>query len=1201
MQTIDGARTLTNEFHVEVAHEPMPGGEDEYDESNVNQASPYDVLQGLRFEQKQYILDELYIQSGSSLNLYRDLKVRGVYDNLLNSTLLTSQVVWSLEQDPGEPVGELVMNSQNQPVLRFIGQNAELTEGTVVIRATYNDISHAIPVHFVQPEELVIEPAALKLLPDETLHLRDHVRARLTGTYEGNSYSLDASARVDWSVPAQYQSLVELDGNLVSFPSAENGDAVALAAAYDAEVQLQAELAIEIVPSLQLGIDPALAQDYHNDLLGYNDNRWGVNASRYTEQDIIDLTMPLKPAYIRFPGGSRGNYYQWQIEGYIPHILSNPNDLASYQNMIDDPYSQGIISIDDFIAYTDEVGAEPIVQLNPYTADVDSAVGFLEYTMQQGYEVKYWEIGNELSYLGGAGAPYRVAFPTVEDYIRKAKEFALALKAVDPTINIIVVGPKFFSVYGDEPDNEFNRDWAEKLGQEDFYEIVVYHLYWQNLYDVAEVDYFEEIHIGMRRAQPQIEDMARALQHYFPGKQAAITEWGILRDNTRVSKTLFNVLYDAESILNFIQYDNITITNRHVLATNQYELIGYTGTPASNSHDATIRAPYYAFQLLAELFEQSDQRIEAAIAGGKQLVPDEYEHGRMIPELLTTAFRDSATGKLFVAAVNKSGLDKPIDVHVENDNRQYRAEMSYITGETIVDDQGDNRFTLQNNNGGVKYRQADFLADIPMDKTQHVYTRTQSYEANESWIIPRYSVAVLELIEVGTDNPGPGQQPGWSPSGLPSNPPSSTPQGMLDASALKTQLIANETDRMLLRAEADALQLEAAIKQLEMLEDKRLTIALTANGSDLELVLPLQQLAEGTMAAPSLELSIEVDGVHYVLPLAAWDLTALLEQGGDAAEAATLTVKIGQAPDNVKQQLQAAAEEAGGELLLPGTSFEVRADTGTGSFELQPGGGEYVERRLQLPDTVDMFKAAGVWLDPASGELAFVPTVFELQEGAHWARMLRPGNSVYTVLQLERAYADLAGHWAQREIEQLASKLIVKGRTGHVYAPGDAVTRAEFAALLVRALGLGGTRSVPLEEQPRFTDVTAGAWYAQAITDATAAGLIHGFEDGSFRPAETVSREQMALMLERAVAFAEAGLGVERASRHEQTGEAGIQVYEDAAAIADWSKAAIGFVRHRGLMDGVSDRIFDPQGETTRAQAALVIHRMLAELGFVQL
>src|SRR5690606_2110853 len=114
-------------------------------------------------------------------------------------------------------------------------------------------------------------------------------------------------------------------------------------------------------------------------------------------------------------------------------------------------------------------------------------------------------------------------------------------------------------------------------------------------------------------------------------------------------------------------------------------------------------------------------------------------------------------------------------------------------------------------------------------------------------------------------------------------------------------------------------------------------------------------------------------------------------------------------------------------------------------------------------------------------------------------------------------FADIQGHWAQADIETLASKFIVYGVSDTEFAPGKEVTRAEFTALLVRALGLSSSAQ---RTESRFVDVDEHAWYAQVVETAVEAGLAQGKGANHYAPNEEMTRAQVAVMVSSAMKLA---------------------------------------------------------------------------------
>jgi|GEM_PF-1162252 len=196
--------------------------------------------------------------------------------------------------------------------------------------------------------------------------------------------------------------------------------------------------------------------------------------------------------------------------------------------------------------------------------------------------------------------------------------------------------------------------------------------------------------------------------------------------------------------------------------------------------------------------------------------------------------------------------------------------------------------------------------------------------------------------------------------------------------------------------------------------------------------------------------------------------------------------------------------------------------------------------------------------------------------------------SEYAPLLYTRRFTDLPeSHWAFGDVMWMASRTIIRGMSDTEFAPAGSVTRAQMAALLVRALGLpvsqvGLTRS--------FGDVAPGAWYFAEVEAAVRAGLMKG--DGSqFRPDAPITRQEMAVVLIRAVSQqnpARLPSGAEA--------EAALAAYADLAALADWARADAGAAAALGLIRGRTESTWNPTERVTRAEAAVMLRRLLTLL-----
>jgi len=234
------------------------------------------------------------------------------------------------------------------------------------------------------------------------------------------------------------------------------------------------------------------------------------------------------------------------------------------------------------------------------------------------------------------------------------------------------------------------------------------------------------------------------------------------------------------------------------------------------------------------------------------------------------------------------------------------------------------------------------------------------------------------------------------------------------------------------------------------------------------------------------------------------------------------------------------------------------------------------------PDWHEVREKLGIYAyDEASGRWTYIGGITGREEGFVHAEIQRPG--LYAVMLREVTFPDIESHWARQAVETLAARGIVDGKAGGSFDPNGLLTRAEFAKLLVMALGLEVESSAPSP----FADVSDGAWYVSAVKAASEAGLVTG-DSGRLRPEEPMTREQMAAVLVRAVGMR--GGDVEEG--------ADLSGFRDAASVSGWAREAISRAVGLKLIEGSGDALH-PQGTTTRAQAAVVIYRLLDRLNLL--
>ncbi|WP_171634559.1 fibronectin type III domain-containing protein [Paenibacillus plantarum] len=216
-----------------------------------------------------------------------------------------------------------------------------------------------------------------------------------------------------------------------------------------------------------------------------------------------------------------------------------------------------------------------------------------------------------------------------------------------------------------------------------------------------------------------------------------------------------------------------------------------------------------------------------------------------------------------------------------------------------------------------------------------------------------------------------------------------------------------------------------------------------------------------------------------------------------------------------------------------------------------------------------------VWYVNAQGEAQLVPTG-SYNAATGMIQFSTNHFSRYAVSYNKPAFQDLASTtWAQKAIETLAAKGIIQGVTAQAFNPTATITRADFTKLLVETFGLQAA------SEAHFTDVQKGAYYEKAIGIANKLGIANGVDDQHFNPQANISRQDMFVMITRALAQVNPSLPTaNRASE-----------FADGADIAPYAVQSINSLVQQGLVEGNAGKV-NPLGNTTRAETAVMLYRL---------
>ncbi len=170
-------------------------------------------------------------------------------------------------------------------------------------------------------------------------------------------------------------------------------------------------------------------------------------------------------------------------------------------------------------------------------------------------------------------------------------------------------------------------------------------------------------------------------------------------------------------------------------------------------------------------------------------------------------------------------------------------------------------------------------------------------------------------------------------------------------------------------------------------------------------------------------------------------------------------------------------------------------------------------------------------------------------------------------------FTDIDGYdWAKEAILSLWKEKIVNKKGAAEYAPGTPITRGDFAMFFIRTLGLSVTTN------ENFDDVDENAEYAEYVAIGKALGILNGVGDNKYNPEAEISRQDLMTIISRGMELA---------------GEGDVSAFSDSGLIADYALPHVKAMIAAGLIAGNADGTINPLGNTTRAEAAVIMRRIL--------
>lgn len=162
--------------------------------------------------------------------------------------------------------------------------------------------------------------------------------------------------------------------------------------------------------------------------------------------------------------------------------------------------------------------------------------------------------------------------------------------------------------------------------------------------------------------------------------------------------------------------------------------------------------------------------------------------------------------------------------------------------------------------------------------------------------------------------------------------------------------------------------------------------------------------------------------------------------------------------------------------------------------------------------------------------------------------------------------------WAYEAISELSNKNIINGYLDNTFKPEANITRAEFAKIIVAA-----TNSFDYEAKCSLSDVKNDDWYYSYVASAMKMGYITGYPDGSFKPNNKITREDICTVVYRCIK--------DRLNKKDAA-----DVFVDSYEISSYAKEAVLALYANGIINGMDSTTFAPKNHATRAQTAKIIY-----------
>lgn len=375
----------------------------------------------------------------------------------------------------------------------------------------------------------------------------------------------------------------------------------------------------------------------------------------------------------------------------------------------------------------------------------------------------------------------------------------------------------------------------------------------------------------------------------------------------------------------------------------------------------------------------------------------------------------------------------------------------------------------------------------------------------------------------------------------------------------------------------------------------KLQTILAAKGQNASVVIPVatqSQVAAGVLTGQMVKnmetkeatLELKTNSTTYKLPASEIDIEAVSKRLGASVALSDIQVKvqIAEPSDTTVKVVKNMAASNSFSIMIPAVEFSISC-TNNGNTAAVSSFNSYVERTIAVPDGVDPTKITTGIVVNADGTTRHVPTKVTVVNGKYYAVINSLTNSTYAVIWHPIEFADVTKHWAKGAVNDMGSRMVVNGVDGANYAPDRDITRAEFATIVVRALGLA-----PGTGEKTFGDVAVSDWYCSYIKTASSYGIVNGYDTTTFGPNDKITREQAMTMIARAMKITRLDAALTDSEMVTL-----LASYTDSADASVYAQSSVAACLKTGVITGRSSTTVVPKDNITRAEVAVIVQRLL--------